>query len=109
MFAVERLCFCGAESRGPVRVRVQGMAVVERVYVDTGGPVPGTFAELFPTVDGLFALVRSAIEGGAYEVRVTYHAVLGVPIDVWIDYIENAVDDELGLTVTESVEAPAGA
>ncbi len=109
VFAIERLCFCGVESRGPVRVRVQGTAVVERIYVDTGGSVPPALAELFPTVDGLFALVRSAIEDGAYEVRVMYHAVLGVPIDIWIDYIENAIDDELGVTVTESVEAPAGA
>lgn len=105
VFAVERLCFCGLESRGPARVRVQGDIVIERVYVDTGAPVPASFADSFPTVNGLFDLLRSAIEGGAHEVRVTYDPVLGVPEDFWIDYLEYAIDEELGIRVTEEVQA----
>ncbi|MSR20183.1 MAG: hypothetical protein EXR91_04285 [Gemmatimonadetes bacterium] len=108
VFAEERLCFCGPESRGPVRVRVQGTVAVERVYVDSGDPVPAAMADQFPTVDGLFDIVASALAGDAHEVRVTYDPVLGVPTDFWIDYLEFAADEELGMRVTEEVEADPG-
>ncbi len=106
VFAVERLCFCGPESRGPVRV--QGTVAVERVYVDSGDPVPAAMADQFPRVDGLFDIVASALAGDAHEVRVTYDPVLEVPTDFWIDYLENAADEELGMRVTEEVEADPG-
>lgn len=107
-FAVERMCFCGPESRGPVRLRVQGLTAVERVYVDSGAPVRAEMADGFPTVDGLFDMLASAVAGDAHEVRATYDPVLGVPIDFWIDYWEFAADDEQGMTVTESVRAVGG-
>ena len=46
VYEVERLCFCPIEAIGPVRVKVQGSAVVERVYVDSGATVPPGMAEL---------------------------------------------------------------
>lgn len=104
-YAVERLCFCGVESRGPVRVTVVGSLVTARVYVDSGQPVPSPSEDLFPTVDELFDLLQSAYDQDAHEVRVTYDADTGVPIDFWIDYQLNLADEELGMTVTESVEA----
>lgn len=106
VFAVQRMCFCTIESLGPVRVRVENGTVVERVQVDSSAPVSPTYAELFPTVQGLFDLIRSAHEQNAHEVRVTYDPALGVPMDVWIDYIEFAADDELGMRVTEAVSTP---
>jgi hypothetical protein len=105
VFAVERLCFCGEEARGPVRVRVEGSTVTERTYVETGLDVPPVFAELFPTVHGLFEILRAAIVEQAHEVRATYDPVLGVPIDFWIDYRLNVADEELGMRVTEGVGA----
>ncbi len=107
-FAVERMCFCGVESRGPVRLRVQGTTAVERVYVDSGAPVAAELGEWFPTVDGLFDMLASALESDAHEVRATYDPVLGVPVDIWIDYMEFAVDEEQGMRVTEQVEAVSG-
>ena len=103
-YAVERLCFCGLESRGPVRVTVQGSSVTERVYVDSGQPVSSPFEDFFPTVDGLFDLLEEAFAQDAHDIQVTYDADTGVPIDFWIDYQENLADEELGMTVTESVE-----
>lgn len=102
-YAVERPCFCPTEYRGPVRIRVEGDVVVERVYVDGGLAVPAEIAPSFPAVEGLFELLRSAFEGDAHEVQVTYDPVLGVPVDFWIDYVEMAVDEELGMRVTEAV------
>lgn len=102
-FGVERLCFCGQEARGPVRLSVSGQDVTERVYVDSGDLVPASFAELFPSVDGLFDILVAAIVADAHSIEVTYDTVSGVPIDLWIDYAENIADEELGFRVTEMV------
>ena len=103
VYAVERLCFCGVEYRGPVRVSVEGGTAVEHVYVGSGLTVPPGIAGEFPTVDGLFDLIRSAIESDAAEVNVTYDPALGVPLDFWIDFDERVADEELGMQVTEVV------
>ena len=103
VYAVERLCFCGVEYRGPVRVRVEDGVAVERVYVGSGLAVPPTIAGEFPPVDGLFELLASAIDSDAYLVEVTYDPVLGVPLDFWIDFDERVADEELGMQVTEAV------
>jgi hypothetical protein len=105
VFAIERLCFCPVGYRGPVRVRVHADVVVERTYVDTGQPVPASYAEAFPSVDGLFEVLIEAYRDDADEVRVTYDPQSGVPLDFWIDYMEMAADEELGFRVTEEVTA----
>ncbi|MBM4183134.1 MAG: hypothetical protein FJ207_02800 [Gemmatimonadetes bacterium] len=105
VYAIERLCFCPVEYIGPVRVRVQGDTVLERVYVDSGSPVPSGVADFFPTVDGLFAILADAYSDDADDVRVTYDPVTGVPVDFFIDYMEMAADEELGMRVTEDVVA----
>ena len=102
-YAVQRMCFCAPASLGPVRVRVENGEVVERVYVDSGTPVAGDLATVFPSVDGLFDVLRSAIDRDADRIDVTYDPDLGVPIDFYIDYSEMAVDEELGMQVTEPV------
>ena len=105
VYAIERLCFCPVEYRGPVRVRVDGNVVSERTYVDTGQPVPAAMADGFPAVNGLFVILASALDEDAHEVRVSYDPETGVPLDFWIDYQEMTADEELGMRVTEDVEA----
>jgi len=103
VYGVERLCFCSPDYLGPVRVTVVNGVAVEHVYIDSGLDVPPTIAQAFPTVDGLFALLRSAIESDAFEITVTYDPTLGVPLDFWIDYNQMLADEELGMQVTEAV------
>ncbi len=103
VFDVERLCFCGVEARGPVRVEVSAGRVSVRTYVDSREPVPSTYESLFPSVDGLFELLVDAMERDAHQIEVTYDRETGVPIDLWIDYVENVADEELGFRVTGSV------
>jgi hypothetical protein len=101
---VERLCFCGPDWRGPVRIRVEGATAVERVYVDSGLPVGADAAPFFPTVDGLFQVILDALDRDAHEIRVSYDPGTGIPFDIWIDYEENTVDEELGFTVVLPIE-----
>ena len=103
VYALSRQCFCPLEYIGPARVTVDDGAVVSRVYVDSGDPVPAAYD--FPTVDGLFEVLRSALEQEADEILVTYDPDLGVPLEIWIDYEHMAADEELGYVVTEAVAA----
>ena len=102
-YGLERLCFCAEDARGPVRVTVESGLVTERTYVGSGDPVPALLEDLFPDVSGLFDILEDALERDAFQIDVTYDPETGVPIDFWIDYLENAADEELGFTVTEAV------
>ncbi len=102
--AIERQCFCGPDGRGPVRVTVINGKIVGQVYVASGASVTGDAQGWFPDVDGLFEILRGAMDDGAHEIRVTYDPANGVPVDFWIDYDENTADEELGFLVTESVQ-----
>ena len=107
-YAVRRLCFCAPESIGPVRVVVSNGIVVEARYVATSDTVPTSFRSLFPAVEGLFDILEDAYDNDASDVDVTYDPNTGVPTNFFIDYIENAIDDEVGYEVTAQVGVEAG-
>jgi hypothetical protein len=106
-YEIERLCFCGVEARGPVVVTVAGGQVVTRVFTDGSGDVPADFASLFPAADGLFDILADALDREAHEVRVTWDDETGLPVDFWIDYIEFAVDEEVGYRIVALPHAPS--
>ena len=84
-------------------MRVTADSVTSRVYADDGTPVPAQHAESFPTVDGLFQLILDAIEDDADEIDVVYDPDTGVPLEIAIDFIEMAADDELTVRVVDDV------
>jgi hypothetical protein len=53
----------------------------------------------YDTVEELFAVVERAVEEDAYHLDATFNARYGLPVDVFVDQIENAVDDEHGFIV----------
>lgn len=89
---VRRLCFCGFVE--PVRVKVADGAIVSRTVVSTGEPVPTLYASYYPDVPGLFAIVEEAAKD-ADEVDTQFDATYGYPTEISIDWMENAVDDEV--------------
>lgn len=102
-YTLVRSCFC--PYLGPVRVTVAADTVVARLVVESGEPVPEHSEAAYPTVDGLFELLMDAFDHGADAIDVTYDPELGVPMSISIDFLEQAIDDELGIQVTEPVEA----
>jgi Family of unknown function (DUF6174) len=101
-YGVERICFCGVEARGPVLIEVESGSVTSRSYVDSGDPVLPVFADLFPTVTGLFDLIVEAIEDDAFNIDVSWDIATGFPTDIFIDYDESVADEEVGFRVTQS-------
>jgi uncharacterized protein DUF6174 len=97
-FTVNVLCFC--ISRGPFAVVVERGSVTSVTDPATGEPrTPDAFVPL--TVEALFAKVEDAIESDADEIDVRYHATLGYPEEIAIDFIERAIDDEVTYTASD--------
>jgi len=92
---VRRSCECLPEMIGPVVVVVRDGQVESRHYVSSGEPVPSTYADVFPTVDGLFARIEDALRQGAAKLEVDYDPTLGYPLRIAIDYNATAADDEV--------------
>ena len=98
-YTILHQCFCGVEARGPVEVEVSGPTVVRRVYVDTGAEVDAQFAPSFPSVDGLFDILESAVDTEADEIKVVWDSTNGIPLNFSIDYDRETADEEQGYEV----------
>ncbi|HET9589034.1 MAG TPA: DUF6174 domain-containing protein, partial [Anaerolineales bacterium] len=64
------------------------------------------FFDRFATIDLIFAEVEADLAGAADQVTVTYDPTYGFPVDITIDYVEEAIDDELYLIVSNFEPLP---
>jgi hypothetical protein len=101
-----RICYCIREVVQPVEITVRRGAVLSRVYVESGRPVPEDLAELFPSVPQLFEGIQEAIRDRAAEIRVAYDPALGHPSEVYIDWRLEIADEEVGHRVLRLVRLP---
>ena len=107
-FNVHISCFCVFTENMPLIVEVQDGEVVSMEY-STGNEIDPQLLELFDryvTIDRLFDGIEKsfAVEGGdqgpADKVTVEYDATYGYPTKIDIDFVENAIDDELYLSIS---------
>jgi len=92
-------CFCGEEYVRVVDITVLHGAIVSVVEASTGRPVSERAAAYYRTIDGLFDFLRGAIDRPADSVRSTYDANLGYPVETYIDYVAQAIDDEISFRI----------
>lgn len=76
---IARTCECLPEMSGPVTVEVRNGTVVSRHYVRSGAAVANQYAELFPSVNGLFALLDAAVRDGVLPLSAQFDPTLGYP------------------------------
>lgn len=96
-FHYRRACFCGPDATAEMIIEVENGAIVAARYAETGDAVaPDRFGS-FDSIEGMFDVIEDAIARDADELNVTYDAEHGYPVSIDIDYIHNAVDDELSL------------
>jgi uncharacterized protein DUF6174 len=99
-FKVSQLCFCGPDVRGTLAVVVEQGRVVSVTDEETGAPrTPHPVVPL--TVEALFAKVEDAIDRDAHQIEVRYDPRLGYPLEIAIDFIELAIDDEVTYTASD--------
>ncbi|MEX1183272.1 MAG: DUF6174 domain-containing protein [Gemmatimonadota bacterium] len=99
-FVLQRACFCGMEAMGPVRITVEDGVRTSAIYVESGEPVGSMYEQHFPTMAGLFDQLEEMF-ARADVIEAEYHPTLGYPVEVQIDFITNAIDDELGLSIRD--------
>ena len=96
-------CFCAFRDKMPLTVEVQNGQLVSMTYSD-GTPVSADDQtnmgfNQYATIDNLFGYTAQRMKD-ADEVKVTYDPEYGFPVEVNIDAIKDAVDDELYLSVS---------
>lgn len=103
-YRLQRLCFCGFVD--PVDVTVRDGIITAVVVVDSQEELEPSMFEQFYTVDGLFQVVQDALDGEAHSIVATYDPEFGYPVDIAIDYIEQAIDDEVQLLSSDLQQIP---
>jgi len=88
----EMFCFCLNGGR-IVEVVVRADTISSGTAID--GKSEPIEKQFYQTVDGLFAYIAKATTEGAAELSVTYHELYGYPELIAIDWIAEAVDDEM--------------
>jgi len=102
-FALSIGCFCAFRSQMPLVVEVLNGNVVSMIGADgvviaETDPSYGTFTQ-YATIDHLFSELEADLND-ADEITVTYDPTYGFPTDINIDFIKEAMDDELYLSAS---------
>lgn len=99
-FSLGVSCFCAFTQKMPLSIEVKDGQVVSMTYND-GSAVPDSEREFFAryeTINALFDYTKGAM-ADADEIHIQYDSTYGFPSSVQIDFIKNAMDDELSLYV----------
>ncbi len=99
-FQVIVSCFCSFVHQMPLEVEVQDGQVVSMTYKD-GTAVPAQERSAFAKVETIDALFdySSRVMQQADRVDIQYDPIYSYPASVSIDFMKNAMDDEMDLRV----------
>jgi Family of unknown function (DUF6174) len=101
-------CFCAFNEDMPLIIEVQDGKVVSMEF-QSGKEIDPSLHELFDkyaTIDRLFAELEADLNGAADKVAVEYDPTYGLPTKADIDFVEEAIDDELYLSISNFEELP---
>jgi hypothetical protein len=96
-------CFCAFTQDMPLIIEVQDGEVVSMEY-QSGNEIDPSSLELFQryaTIDRIFAELEKALGGEADAVTVEYDETYGFPSQITLDFVQEAADDELYLTISD--------
>jgi hypothetical protein len=95
-------CFCVFNEDMPLIIEVQDGEVVSMEF-QSGKEIDSSLLETFDkyaTIDRFLAELEADINGAADTVTATYDETHGFPTEVTIDFVQEAADDELYLTLS---------
>jgi hypothetical protein len=102
-------CFCVFVENMPLVIEVQDGEVVSMEFQNGSEIDPAIRQDLFEkyaTLDRIFAELEADLSGAADKVTVEYDPTYGFPTKADIDFIEEAIDDELYLTISDFEALP---
>lgn len=96
-------CFCAFMDEMPVTIEVENDQVVsitsvKGTSIDSSNTLVYPAVEPYTTIDAMFEQLKTA-QAEAEEITVVYDPTYGYPSSIAIDYIKQAADDELYLTI----------
>ena len=101
-FNLNMVCFCAFAENMPLVVEVQDGQVTSMEY-QNGNEIDTTSLEFFQryeTIDKIFSELEKAAGGEADEVTVSFDDTYGFPEQIDIDFVKEAIDDELVMTIS---------
>jgi uncharacterized protein DUF6174 len=103
-------CFCAFRDKMPLSIEVKNGEVLSMTVSD-GTPILPTDPQFetfshYSTIERIFSALKADLGGDADEVTVTYDSTYGFPLQINIDFIKQAADDELSLTVSKFEKLP---
>ena len=93
-FQYTQSCFCGGLANQNLMIQVTAGQVTDAWTLEDVLPVAPELLSTLPTVPDLFEIADRAVRE-AYRRRLSYHEFYGYPTTMDIDWIKNAVDDEV--------------
>lgn len=98
-------CFCPFGGDMPLTIEVKDGEIISMTRVD-GAPISQTdpsygVYESYATIDRIFLKLEADLTGEADDVAVTYDSSYGFPANVAVDYIKEAVDDEISYQISD--------
>jgi hypothetical protein len=97
-------CFCAFRSQMPAAVEVKDNQVLSIVDVNgetlSADDPMNEFILKYATLDRIFSEIDSDTVREADKLTISYDPTYGFPSEIFIDYIERAMDDELSINVT---------
>ena len=97
-------CFCPFGEDMPLTIEVQNGEVVSMTrpdgsLVDSSNPSYTTYVS-YATIERVFSELGLVLTGEAEDVAVSYDSTYGFPVEISIDYIKEAIDDEMWIGVS---------
>ena len=102
-------CFCIFVEDMPLTIEVQDGQVVSMEFQSGKEIDPTLKADVFDkyaTIDRIFAELDADLNGAADVVTAKYDETYGFPTEVTIDFVQEATDDELYLTLSDFEALP---
>jgi hypothetical protein len=101
-FNLNMICFCAFAENMPLVIEVQDGEVVSMEYQNGNEIDPASleFFQRYETIDKIFAELEKAAGGEADEVTVSYDDTYGFPEQIDIDFVKEAIDDELSMSLS---------
>jgi hypothetical protein len=102
-YSLRVVCFCPFVEQMPLHIEVRNGETVSMTYADgtpveTSDPNYDLFSK-YATIDKIFADLEANLNGGADVVKASYDLVNGYPTQIDYDFVKEAIDDELYLTI----------
>lgn len=98
-------CFCPFMEDMPITIEVNNGEIVS--MTSANGTIIAEMSPLqellnyYSTIDRVFLKLEADLTGDADEVAVTYYPIYGFPVNVAVDNIKEAVDDEISYQISD--------